>query len=44
MYPQLYQFYMGLMLPKLASPCHVCGQEVRELVLFWNVDDQCSTQ
>ena len=43
-YPWLYQFYMGLMLPKLSSSCHVSGQEVRELILFWNDDDLCSAQ
>ena len=29
-YPQLYRFYVGSMLPELANPCHVSGQEVRE--------------
>ena len=40
-YPRLYQFYMGSMLPELACPGHISGQEVRELVPFWNDDDLC---
>lgn len=38
-YPRLYRFYMGSMLPEVVSPRHVSGQEVRELVPFWNDDD-----
>ena len=33
-YPKLHRFYMGSMLPELACPRHVCGQEVREVVSF----------
>ena len=40
-YPRLYQFYMGSMLPELACPRHISGQEVRELVPFWNDDNLC---
>ena len=38
-YPRLYRFYMGSMLPELASPRHVSGQPVREVVPFWNDHD-----
>ena len=38
-YPHLYRFYMGSMLPELASPHHVSGQPVREVVPFWNNHD-----
>ena len=36
MYPRLHRFYMGSMLPELASPRHVSHQELREVVPFWN--------
>ena len=42
-YPQLHWFYMGSMLPQLASPRHVSGQEVRELGPFRNDNDLCSS-
>ena len=43
-YPCLYRFYMGSMLPELASPRHISGQPVREAAPFWNDDDlQLST-
>ena len=42
-YPRLQRFYMGSMLPELASPRHISGQEVRELVPFWNDGDLCSS-
>ena len=38
-FPRLYRFYMGSMLPELASPRHISGQPVREVVPFWNDDD-----
>ena len=38
-YPRLYRFYMGSLLPELANPCHVSGQPVREVAPFWNDDD-----
>ena len=38
-YPRLYSFYMGSMLPELASPRHLSGQKVREVVPFWCNDD-----
>ena len=38
-YPRLQRFYMGSMLPELASPRHISGQEVKELVPFWNDGD-----
>ena len=43
MYPRLYRFYMGSMLPdhELAHPRRVSNQEVREVVPFWNHDDLC---
>ena len=41
MYPRLYRFYMGSMLPELAHPRRVSNQEVREVILFWNHDDLC---
>ena len=43
-YPRLHRFYMGSMLPELASPRFVSGQEVREFVPFWNDGDLCSSQ
>ena len=38
-YPRLYRFYMGSMLPELASPRHLSGQQMREVVPFWRDDD-----
>ena len=38
-YPRLYRFYMGSMLPELASPRHVSCQPVREVAPFWNDND-----
>ena len=43
-YPRLYRFYMGSMLPELANPRHVSGQGVREVVLFWNDKDLSPTK
>ena len=40
-YPRLYRFFMGSMLAELAHPRHISGQEVREMVPFWNDDDLC---
>ena len=40
-YPRLYRFFMGSMLAELAHPHHISGQEVREMVPFWNDDDLC---
>ena len=43
-YPQLHRFHMGSMLPELASPWYVSGQEIRELVPFWKDGNLCSSQ
>ena len=39
MFPKLFCFYMGSMLPEWNRSCHATGQPVRELVSFWNHDD-----
>ena len=43
-YPRLHRFYMGSMLPELASPRYVSGQEVRELIPFWKDGNLCPSQ
>ena len=43
-YHRLHRFYMGSMLPELASPRFVSSQEVREFIPFWNDGDLCSSQ
>ena len=39
MFPKLFRFYMGSMLPEWTRPHHETGQPVRELVSFWDHDD-----